>query len=51
MGGLLNPIEMRSNFLVKASSFVCESHGACSALEKPHTDPCFQPPDRPTDTR
>src|ERR1700721_2490122 len=47
-GGLLNPIKMRSDFLVKASSFVCESHGACSALKKPHADPCFQPPDRPT---
>jgi len=50
-GGLLNPIKMRSDFLVKASSFVCESHGACSALKKPHTDPSFQPPDRPTHAR
>jgi hypothetical protein len=49
--GLLNPIKMRSDFLVKASSFVCECHGACSALEKPHADPCLQPPDRPTDAR
>src|ERR1700681_2724991 len=50
-GGLLDPIKMRSDFLVKASSFVCESHGACRALKKPHADPCFQPPDRPTNAR
>src|ERR1700722_10624551 len=50
-GGLLNPIKMRSDFLVKASSFVCERHGACSALKKPHADACFQPPDRPSDAR
>src|ERR1700720_1700085 len=43
-GGLLNPIKMRSDFLVKASSFVCESHSACCALKKSHADPCFQPP-------
>jgi hypothetical protein len=47
--GLLNPIEMRSGFLVKASSFVCESYGACSALKEPHTDPLSSRPiARPT---